>query len=232
MRKMVILLFMVGAGLTSFGEMRIWQDRKGNTLEAEYVCVVGGKVTLRDANKKDYRLPLKDLCQKDQTFLQKLIPPTVEIEFSKKQDRRKTSYGYATLDITCSVEITKKSRLPYDRELRAVMVVMGYNEDTNEYTVLDKAESKFMFKGKNKVHEFFGKRFRIHEYDKYYYGNNQRNVEYRGHLVVVYDPEGNPIEVKASPDKYEGYLKILVECNTGDKLSRTFRPLKDVKNYY
>ncbi len=73
MKWIVCLLgcFICGATLA---EMRLWEDKKGNVLEAEYKCEVSGKVVLRDRKGKNHTLSISSLSNKDQQYLQTKLP--------------------------------------------------------------------------------------------------------------------------------------------------------------
>lgn len=70
-------------------EMRIWQDKKGNTIEAEFVTISAGKVVLRTSEGEQLKINPAGLSAADQAYLKRSIPPRIDISFSKKQDRRK-----------------------------------------------------------------------------------------------------------------------------------------------
>lgn len=228
MRKIVLFLLLLAMSRVAIAEFRVWQDRKGNRLEAEYICEVGGKIMLRDPEGKEFRLSLESLSKGDQQYLQRLLPPKLEIAFSKAQDRRKIDSYYSTLDIRCSAEIKKTSRMPYDRELKAVMVVLGYRDKEDEYIVLDRSE--YVFKvNQQKTHEFSGTKFQLREYKSYYSTSNR--TEYRGYVVGVLDPEEKVVAVKSSSDNFVEKFAMLAKCGNGEKLDRSLNKMKSMRSY-
>ncbi len=228
MRKGLIVSLALILGQSALAEFRIWHDRKGNRLEAEYICEVGGKIMLRDPEGKEYRMSLDSLSRGDQAYLQRLLPPKLDIEFDKNQDRRNVDDYYSTLDIRCSAVIEKKSRMPYDRELKAIMVVLGYRDHNNQFVVLDRSESTFKLSEKA-THEFSGAVFRINEY-RHYYSTN-RATKYRGHVIGVLDPEGKLVAVKASSTAYAEKFAELSKCRAGESLDRSLNKIGSIRSF-
>lgn len=214
MKWVVILLscFICGSALA---EMRLWEDKKGNSLEAEYQCMVMGKVVLRDRKGKDHKLSLSSLSEKDQKFLQTKLPPDINIEFKKWQDR-KTRYSSSTVEMRGEITLTKTSRLPYEAGLKAILFMIGEDSYEDEYIMMDRAEFTFDFK-KEKEHTFEGEKFKMHQ-DKDAYDNDD-GVEYRGYLVIIYDAGGEVMLVKASSAELEKNAPYLSEIKRGSRFS-------------
>lgn len=196
----------------AFAEMRVWEDKKGNALEAEYKCTVSGKVVLTDSKGKDYTLSISSLSKKDQQYLQTKLPPKIDIKFKKSQDHKSTGYSTSMVTMYGEVTLTKTSRMPYEAELKATMFIIGEDADDDEYVLMDKTKINFNFKTeKEKV--FTGEKFKMRQYDGY----SSNGTEYKGYLVVVYDTDGAVISLKASGKKFESGLKYLSALNTGSR---------------
>ena len=145
MKWVVCLLgfFICGATLA---EMRLWEDKKGNVLEAEYKCEVLGKVVLRDRKGKDHTLSISSLSDKDQQYLQTKLPPKIDIKFKKLQDRRRNSYSWATVTMHGEIVLTKTSRMPYSGDLKATLFMIGEDSHDDEYVMLDRVDFEFNFR--------------------------------------------------------------------------------------
>ena len=212
---------------SAFAKYRLWQDRKGNVLEAEFVCETAGKIVLRDPKGKEYKLSLSSLSQKDQNYLYSKLPPKVEIIFSKKQDRRKHEY-YADVDMQCDVTIKKKSRMPYEAQLKAILFVIGDAKRNKEYVMLDRTEVEFDFKN-SKEFSFKGAMFRMRQYDSYYYHSD--GVEYAGFMVAVYDVDGNQVEIKSSRDEFINNLEKLSKFKAGNRFSKDMQSKSNIRTF-
>lgn len=49
-------------------EVRTWSDRRGNSVEAEFVRITGDQITLKRTNRKVIRLSVSELTDEDQKF--------------------------------------------------------------------------------------------------------------------------------------------------------------------
>lgn len=210
--------------------MRVWEDRKGNVLEAEFKGAVSGKVMLRDRNGKDYKLSISGLSEKDQKYIQTMMPPKIEIKFSKKQDRKNNSY---TVEMLGQVTLTKTSRMPYSSQLKATLFMIGEDSYDDEYIMMDKTEYEFNFKTE-KTHSFSGKKFKMQHYR---YSGSDDGVEYKGYLVVVYDKLGNALVVKSSSEVLASNIDYLAPLKEGarfpdDMKGKPTRNSSSSRHYY
>jgi hypothetical protein len=211
-----IMLGVAMAG-NALAEFRIWTDKKGNSLEAEFVCENAGRIVLRDREGKDFKLILESLSENDQRYLRSKLPPTISIDFSKTQDRRKQEY-YSDVDMQCEVVIKQTSRMPYDGELNR----------NKEFVMLDRTEKTFNFKD-SKSFSFKGSMFRMRQYDSTYYLDD--GVEYQGFLVAVYDPAGNVVDVKSSRTEFIENLASLSEFKAGNRFSKDMQQKSNIRTF-
>ncbi|MDF7827001.1 SHD1 domain-containing protein, partial [Pontiellaceae bacterium B12227] len=65
-------------------KMRVWSSMGGKTIEAEYLSTVAGQVVLRNANGKQWKVPLKQFSVEDREFIELENPPKLNITFVKK----------------------------------------------------------------------------------------------------------------------------------------------------
>lgn len=214
---------------TSFSEFRIWRDLKGNSIEAEFVCENSGKIVIRDRKGKSFKFEAEKLSIADQKYLKTAIPPDVEITFKKNQDRRNHDWGYsAQVHMNGFIEIKKTSRMPYDSELKAILMMIGEDQGSKELVMLDKAESTFYYKNNKKIFELEGQQFQM--YDSKY--NANYGVEYTGFLALVLDKNDNLVGIKSSRKEFEAEYRKLLKFNTGNRFSRKFTSKKSSKTYY
>ena len=212
-------------------EYRMWTDKKGNSIEAELVCESAGKIVIRDRQGKLRKLAPEKLSAVDQKYLRTAFPPKVEIVFSKKQKRTKNDGYWAWVDMECEIAIKKKSRMPYDGTLTAMLLVVGRDDNQNDYILLDKVEATFGF-AKSKSFLLKGNHFRMREYNGYY-SSNDGGTKYVGYLAVVLDKDGNVVGVKASRKEFSEKCKMMLKIKKGAHFNKDMRVRDDSsKSYY
>jgi hypothetical protein len=227
MKRNVWVVLGLLVSLEAVGECRIWTDKNGNSVEAEFVCMSAGKVVIRDKDGRQYRFAPTKLSAADQEFLKTSIPPEIEIVFSKRQDRRNKDYSYsAAVDMSGSIEVVKKNREPYAKEMKVVFMMVGEDQRAHNYIMLDRVEREFDFKT-TKSFELAGNKFRMHE-DKY---DNSYGTEYVGYLAVVLDDSGVIICRKSSRNDFEEYADRALKLNTGDRFSKKFMKEEKLRSY-
>jgi len=214
-----------------YAEMRLWEDKKGNYLEAEFVCETAGKIMLKGADGKEYKLSLSALSSKDQKFLESLLPPKLDINFTKSKDTRSRSYSSKDEMLQCEVTIKKATTRPYSGELSAEMVVVGKEYRTDYFVVLDKASTTFkLTKETGEIHAFKSSRVHLHVYDSS--SSGKHGTEYHGFLVVVSDSHGNVIDIKASRDSFKENSDKLLKISVGSKFDKDCCPISSSRRFY
>ena len=97
-------------------EQREWTDKSGkHTVEAEFVRIERGKVTLKKADGTESKVPLSKLSKKDQSFLRKLQKAAATSQQTKSESQSK----------------------PGDRELTqtATQFFLGLRTESKEQTI-------------------------------------------------------------------------------------------------
>ena len=218
-KKIIVGIFISGFLTSSFAEYRTWKDRSGNSIDAEFVSMASGRVVLRNRAKKILKIPKIKLSEADLKYLATKIPPKIDLKFSKKQVRRLATEYWDESDVklTCKVEITKKSKMQYDGELKAYLVAIGKDIRSKHYIILTKDSTSFYFKGPAKF-VMEGSSFTMHEDRDLKTGTN-----YSGFLVVVKDADGNVIAIKSSRGEFKKNYKKILKMGKGTRFSRKFK---------
>lgn len=194
---MCLVLFM---GLCAHAEIRVWTDTKGKTYEAEFVREMFDKVTLRDTKGTEYRLAVGSLSDHDQKYLRVMIPPEMEINFSKKTDPKPKPWELYDSDndttdiLTATVEIHKASKRPFTSRLRAELFLIAEEIDGDNYLLLSKTESSFLFSDQND-NTFVMKADPVEIMVFTEYNHQRRGWAYLGHVLAVSDAQGNVVKV-------------------------------------
>jgi hypothetical protein len=226
--KPVYILITVLFTSNAMAEYRCWSDKKGNSLEAEFICESAGKIVLRGRDSKEYKLSMDSLSVTDQRFLRTKLPPKINIEFSKTQDRHSKSYSYAIVEMQCEASLKKTSRMPYDGDLRATLFVIGENDYRNEYILVDRTDSDFNFRD-NPSHAFQGSVFSMREYKSS--SSNNQGTEYKGFVIVVIDKDENVIAMKSNRDQFSGNIDDLTKLKTGARFGRHMQEKSTMRSF-
>ncbi|MCK4563873.1 MAG: hypothetical protein KAU94_04285 [Verrucomicrobia bacterium] len=222
MRILFLVSVLIAFSTAVMADFRIWNDQKGNTIEAELASLSATHVVIRDRKGKIYKFSPAKLCSADQSYLRS-IPPKIEINFKKTQDRRKHNYGYAAyVYMTGEVIVKKAEQRAYDGTLKVVLLMIGESQRHHDYVILDRAEESFNFKQSREI-SLVGKRFSMYE-DKY---DNNVGYKYKGYVAVVLDSNDKIVEVKASRNDFKEKCGIMLKFKAKTRFSTDFKKLTD-----
>lgn len=181
-------------------DIRIWTDKKGRKYEAAFVSEMFDKVTLRDAQGKETRLAVDDLSENDQLYMRVMIPPELEIKFSKKVQPKPRPWELYDSDhdttflIDATVEISKKSKRPFTSRLTAELFLIAKQYEGDNYILLSKTDSSFLLNDDNDNKQII-KAGTVEVSVFTEYNDQRRGWEYQGYLVAVSDARGNILQV-------------------------------------
>jgi hypothetical protein len=203
MMKAVNLFFLVCllCGL-SIAQTRIWRTSDGAVYEGAFEKMVMRKAHIRNSAGNLHLLPMEELSPPDLEYIYKNVPPEVRIIFRKK-DRQQPLMDWSidedvTTLYTCQVRLINQSPFPSQVKLTAELFVFGEEVDGDNYVLVHREQSAFVFpKGKKSQHEFAAVDIPF----RYYYAGwadkdgagKHRGVTYLGYLVAVSDSQGNLI---------------------------------------
>jgi len=223
-----ILIALAIGEVAARAEMRMWTDKKGNSIEAEFVKIIAGKVILKTPAGKQLKVPQSGLSSADQTYLANAVPPKIDIDVDIDRDRKKISeslgYTRTSEKIKGHVTLTKKNRDPCSRTFSAYLYIFDEGISDKEVRVLDKSKHKFSFEHQKKI-SFDGNQSKV-EYTKYdsdYYHSTNLGKKYAGYLVVVEDDKGKIICVKGSRPLYENKASQIRKTTKGSLLDKIIR---------
>ena len=259
MYKIKMLLLLAASGVCSIGmaEMRTWHFKTGESIEAEYVMTVMDKYRIKDANGKEYTIPIAqfDLSADDKEYLALENPPELEMEIRKSIVRKNYTMIRGSEDRppeqrgNFGVFIKQKSPADYPYPLTVEVFAFGDEIKGDRIILLDRFSSPFSLKDKNRSKfEFYSNRtVRLTDmWDAPFAGLycfSRRGEQYFGFMIVVKDKRGKVIAVEASNDWMPEHLETLEERRIGNYMDKTFqrtyptRPkhdwsaLQQLKNY-
>lgn len=193
-------------------EMRVWEDKSGKAVKAEFVRELFGSIELRRPDGSLHSIPLENLSAQDMTYLRTRIPPEIEVEVrtqkrEKERNKNATRSEYEQFSdeinvITAKVEVRQKSSAVFNGTLRAEVYFIGKEVATDHLRLSGKGTSQVKFTEENKRKHTFeaSTDFRIYEE----YNRDTRGADYAGYLVVVLDALGNKLAVLTDLSWLEG----------------------------
>ena len=227
MKKLSMMFILAACFLLLFevsAEMRIWTSIKGETIEAEYITMVSGKVVLKTSAGKQIKVPMSGLCAADHKYLISAIPPKLKISVDVDVDRDKQGdgYYYETTDeaYTITITIEKTNKEESDRKLtaRAYMVAETKN---NKGMLIGYSSHDFSFMGQSTAE--FSVSGDVSSTQSYW---SNHGYEYEGYLILVESEDGKVIAMESNQNRFEKNVRNLKKARKGDQLSKSLTVVK------
>lgn len=192
--KFVHLILLTCIALSVRAEYRIWESAAGDIWEGEFITMNGQLVVIRDQTGKKNTFDPAKLSEADREYLEKVIPPSLNLDVSRSGD----SVSSGSEVVTCSATIKKANTQKYKGELTAVLVMLAEELRTGAYSKAGSStEFKFTLPEKHGVPvEFESSPYKFQKRS-----NNSGRV-YSGYILVVWDRFGNPVAVKSNRDSF------------------------------
>ena len=76
--------------ITSWGEIRAWNFKNGKSMEAEFVAVSGGQVSLKSIKGKIKKIPYTEFMDEDLRYIELQSPPKLDLDLGKSVE----TYSY------------------------------------------------------------------------------------------------------------------------------------------
>lgn len=219
-------LAFLSACVSTPAEVRTWEDRQGNRYEAEFAGELFDKVTLKEPNGREHRIAVVDLSEHDQKYIRVMVPPVMDIDFTKKTRTKLKPVEVSDDDsdtvtiLSATVTLRKISQRPFTSRLNAEVYFIAQEVDGDNYILLDRAESDFLFTQQD-VHEFKTKDIEVTIYTEY--THQRRGENYLGYLVVISDAQNNIVQVKTDIDWLAGNAEKLRKLYARGAVSRYLR---------
>jgi copper chaperone CopZ len=105
LHRTLTVILVTTALLSPLAEARTWtQAGTGKTIEADFIRLEGGQITLKVASGKEYTFPLERLVEDDQAFAREAMKKVAEEEAEKRAEEEKEARqdrraNYHLLDI-------------------------------------------------------------------------------------------------------------------------------------
>ncbi|MEN7974086.1 MAG: SHD1 domain-containing protein, partial [Verrucomicrobiota bacterium] len=217
--------------------LRTWNLVDGRTIEAEFVNTFGGKVVLKNAKGKTYKIPPGKLSAGDLEYAELARPPVFNINFLKNFDQKRFSGGFYDVSIYgrphwarppesrgfFGVQFKQTSAGEYNHELQVEIFAIGKQRSRPgaRYILLDHQKTAFTpSKEDQRFYEFRSKReVVLTNYVNVY--DTAFGEKYAGYLVTVTDERGEVIAVESSNKWLYENLENLKKLSVGNYMDKT-----------
>ncbi|MGE4490734.1 MAG: hypothetical protein AB7E95_14430 [Kiritimatiellales bacterium] len=192
MRRVAACLLLLAMSAAA-GNVREWEKKDGTRFQAEFLKEIFGSAMFRTSDGEKKFVEVENLSPQDITFIHTMIPPEIEISFSKKTETTERSIFARDDDkieiVTGSVSVRKTSKAPYEGKVTVEVFMIGREIATPEiYFLLDRQKETFLFAEEKKNIHVFEVPAEIRWYREY---NNQlRGRKFAGYVAVVSDSKG------------------------------------------
>jgi len=214
------------------GAMRTWTMRDGRTIEAEYVNTFSGKVVLKNAKGKTYKIPPERLSAEDVRYSELACSPDLDINLLKNLSQVSFSGGF--YDISSwdrppdsrghyGVQIKQTSPGDYNHELQVELFVVGLQRSRSNarYLLLDHQKTTFTPSAEDRFYEFRSPREVVLEDYTIKYYTTEHGEKYSGYLVTVTDECGEVVAVESSSKWLLENLENLKKLSVGNYMDKT-----------
>lgn len=208
------------------GEFRIWTDVKGNSIEAEHVRTMSGKVLLRKQNGSRITIALDNLSLVDRRFAILQSPPSIGITVTDTTDRENVGYTGPRREgsqvrvesVTSEIKLKKTSPDEYDADLTLEVCLIG-RTPLDRYAIIrrDNPEFRFSLETTNQ-YSYVCKPVDLRNVS----GSISTGTEYEGYLVAVRDGRGIIIAKKATRPEFEKNAETLLTGVKGTVFDEDF----------
>lgn len=208
MRRINFLVVGVWFCFAVHGDSRVWTMVDGHTFEAEFVAVIGGVVSVKNAEGKVVRIPEEKLAEADREFIQLSHPPELDISFSKKSKQRSYPPPRFVREVPQSyyfsfwVKVKQISSGDYNHNLHLEYFVIGEEVDGHNYILLHREDFDFTLpQGVRTYTTAKSAPVEVMSFITFDDLKQHRGQKYGTYLVIITDSRGEIIAYE-SPSKW------------------------------
>ena len=210
-------------------EMRMWTLLDGRTIEAEFVNTFGGKVVLKGARRKTYKIPKGQLSAEDIEYAELASPPDFDIDLINLLKQIRYNGGFYDIQYwgrppekrgSFGARLKQTSAGDYNHELHVELFVIGQERNGDQYIFLDYQKIAFTpSQEERRTFEFLSPREAV--LTNVRIAGWVRGEKYHGYLVVVTDARGEIIVQKTSKKWLSENLESLRTLSVGNYMDKT-----------
>jgi len=235
MKRIIRIMMTAWLAVGARAEMRTWSPLEGDAVEGEYVSVVFDNIVLRDADGREFKLPLHAVSEADRKYVELANPPKLTVDLLESADQVfvKTSPIWednspvTLLRHAFGARIKQTGQGDYNHELRVeIFAVAQQVYDTSKYHLVYRWESEpfRLTAGNNRRIECRGPR--SVDIAKFLLdGRYPRGQRYAESLIVVRDERGEVVAYNTTKNWLFGNLDKLSALPTGAWFDKTCLPV-------
>ncbi len=189
-------------------KMREWTGVNGETMEAEFIMVMGDKVVFKTGKGKTEKIPVDQLSKADLEYIDLERPLELSIDFLKKSTQIKNppvspflSGGQRPLkrfNFLFGARVKQTTARTYNHELVVEYFAVGKEVDGNRYVLLERNKDSYIPSKENKrSFEFRGEQIPLRQI-ALRSSAPMRGTAYDGYLITVTDERGKIIAHRTS----------------------------------
>lgn len=203
--------------------VRTWSLKDGNTMEAEFVTLIGEKAVLKSPAGRIAKIPLEQLSGEDRTYIELASPPTFKIDFLKKETQDVFSGRYPRPTETSAsygARLKQISAGSYNHELKVEMFAIGEQRHklAGKHILLDRYETTFTPARENdRSLECRSNRKVVLD------GGIRKPCDHYGYVIAVTDVRGETVALKASHQWLADHFENLKNLKVGNYMDKTCR---------
>ncbi|MGE4489726.1 MAG: hypothetical protein AB7E95_09300 [Kiritimatiellales bacterium] len=229
----LLIIFLVNC--SAVAAERAWAKKDGTSFKAEFVKEIFGSAMFKTSDGGKLFVDISDLSQTDVTFIHTMVPPKVEISFSKRSGLKERSIFARDEDeieiVTGAVSVRKVSKAPYEGKVTVEVFMIGREIATPEvYYLLDRKRETFIFDEEKKNIHVFEVPVEVRWYREY--NNQSRGRKFAGYVAIVTDSNGVDFGFSSdldwiTEDKVESLRKLRAHNFLSKRCRKTSVPRPD-----
>ena len=212
--------------------LRLWTTLSGKQFEAQYVAVLGDKVTVKTLEGKQQKVSLSDLSSEDREYIELENPPEFALDFVKLSfavmDRYKLSPSELRWDSALprvndfefGAKVKQTGVRNYNHELTIEYFAIAKELPGDKYILVDRGSDTFIPTKENRRSYAF-KGGQPLEFMVYDLGGAYRGKKYSGNLITLTDKRGKIIQYKTSSPWLWDHLNNLKNIPIGRYMDKT-----------
>lgn len=198
----VLWALCMGLSCSSVAAIRFWHTLDGKEFQGEFSKVFLDKVYFKGPDGQSFSVKEETLVDTDLTAIKSLIPPEIQIKFSKNEvvntdlprDYDSGIWDDYEVEVSARVVVKKMGKLPYHGVLRGEVYLIAEEIATDDYRLFAKKGFSISFPDKTTEVEC-----QLSESVRNYFmrGEYPRGAHYKGYVVIVEDLNGKMLAFKS-----------------------------------
>jgi hypothetical protein len=213
--KLTPIILLLFFAFPAFAEVRTWTGADGQTVEAEFELRNMKSVRLKTEAGNTLNVPIDRLSRADQIYVELQSPPDLSVEVEPNENHvgnsvnRRNNEGYLILDFEITVK--KKSRMSYSLPLKLELYVVGIQEVSGGYIILQRDSSRIVFNEKRNTQTIKVPQLVVPQTQT----AALTESEYEGYLLIITDERGEKLVVKSNRKAFENRADFLSALKKG-----------------